>query len=307
MKTAFIFPGQGSQYVGMGADLPPDNPQVNSLLAASRSILGYDITEYMFMGPEDALRKTENTQPALFVHEAMLFSLISGTAKIEASAGHSLGEISALFAGGVLTFEDALRLVKYRAELMAEAGNEAPGAMAAIVGLEDDKVNQLCSENTSSNAVIVAANYNAPGQVVISGNADALRRSLDIFKNAGARMVRELNVSGAFHSPLMEPARARFAEFVDTINFNDANIDVYVNVDGLPYRAGSALREQLKRQLVSPVMWTSLIRNMHTAGIVNYVEVGPGKILQGLVKRILPGAVVSSVDKYADVSFLSLG
>ncbi|MCU0331478.1 MAG: ACP S-malonyltransferase [Candidatus Kapabacteria bacterium] len=300
---ALVFSGQGSQYVGMSADLAQQFPQAAARLQEANDILGYDCSKIMASGPDDVLKQTRYTQPALFIHEAILLDLTGLSAEATAVAGHSLGEYSALYAAGVLGFADALRLVNVRATQMYDVGNAVPGTMAAIVGLDDDKVLQLCALfDGKGGERIVAANFNAPGQVVISGSADYVRALLPEFKNAGAKLVKELTVSGAFHSPLLEGALPPLQDALMATTFENARCDVYVNVTAQAIRSGHALREALAQQLVAPVLWTQSINTMYNAGIKQYVEIGPGKVLQGLIKRIAPEASVSGIDTAADVA-----
>ncbi len=302
MSRAFLFSGQGSQYVGMGADLVAAYPEAAEIFSKADAILGYSITDLCQQGPVEKLKETRYTQPALFVHEAAILAVLASRLEINAVAGHSLGEISALYCASVLSFEDALRLVARRAELMFQAGLEHAGTMAAIIGLNDDIVEKLCGE--INDGVVVAANYNAPGQVVISGDAQAVRDSLSRFKEAGARMVTELQVSGAFHSPLLASAQKSLAEAINATTFNEAKLDVYCNVDAKSYRDPASLQNNLIQQLVNPVRWTQSLMAMSAAGITEFVEIGPGKVLQGLVKRCVQGASISGFDTVADIQKL---
>ncbi|MBL7999863.1 MAG: ACP S-malonyltransferase [Candidatus Kapabacteria bacterium] len=300
MKRTLIFSGQGSQYVGMGKDLCETYTQARDTFAAADDILGYSISSICFDGPADTLKETRYTQPALFVHELAIINTLESNVPFDAVAGHSLGEYSALVAAGVLSFTDALRLVKLRGELMFKAGESQPGTMAAIIGLDDAVVEEICS--SLRDGVIVAANFNSPGQVVISGDAVYLRAHLDAFKQAGARMVTELPVSGAFHSPLMKPAQEQLAEAIHATQFYDAVCDVYCNVTGAPERSAAMLRENLIAQLVSPVRWTQTLTSMHANGIDTYMEIGPKNVLQGLVKRTLTGVNISGIDTAAQLA-----
>ncbi len=300
-SRALMFSGQGSQYVGMGQDLCSDGA-VRQLFQSADDILGYSLSEICWNGPVEKLRETRYTQPALFVHEAALLTNLLQRLAPSAVAGHSLGEYSALYAAGVLSFEDALKLVALRGELMFHAGLEQPGTMAAIVGLEDAKVEELCA--SIQGGIVVPANYNSPGQVVISGDQVVLRDSLAVFKEAGARMVTELQVSGAFHSPLMKPAQEKLAETIHRTAFVDAKVDVYCNADASLHRNAAELKEQLIAQLVQPVRWTQTLLAMKNAGIDEFVEIGPGKVLQGLVKRSLTEVRISGFDKLSDLESL---
>ncbi|MDZ4746607.1 MAG: ACP S-malonyltransferase [bacterium] len=306
MTKALLFSGQGSQYVGMGRDVCEQLPAVEELFERADMQLGYSITGIMFDGPEDTLKETRNTQPALFVHEAALLEATGLHKNADALAGHSLGEYTALYAAGVLSFADALALVRLRGTLMYDEGLRIPGTMAAVVGLTDEQVVELCSTlNEGGEKIIVPANFNSPGQIVISGSAEYLRASLPQFKAAGAKIVKELAVSGAFHSPLLQGASVALSEALDNTPFNNARCDVYVNVSGEPMRDGSALREAAKKQLTSPVQWTQTLLAMKADGLTEFIEVGPGSVLQGLVKRTLTDVVMQGVDKIADVQRLN--
>jgi len=302
---ALLFSGQGSQYVGMAKDLYESVPSIRTLIDHANDVLGFRLSDIMFDGPEESLKETRYTQPALFVHEAALVDHLRVVLHAYAVAGHSLGEYSALYAAGVLTFDDALQLVQLRAQLMFDAGIKIPGTMAAIVGMDDDAVRALCNAlNGVDGNVIVAANFNSPGQVVISGSAEYLRACMPRFKEAGAKIVKELLVSGAFHSPLLAEAQAPLAERMRATTFNDASVDVYCNVSGAAERSGSALRDAAISQLTSPVQWTQTLLSMQAAGITHYTEIGPGKVLQGLVKRSVSATIIDGIDAIADVQAL---
>ncbi|HRE57798.1 MAG TPA: ACP S-malonyltransferase [Candidatus Kapabacteria bacterium] len=287
-----VFSGQGSQYVGMAKGLTEQFSAASKLFAQADAILGYSLSSICFDGPMDILKQTRYTQPALFVHEMALLAAAENRLQFDATAGHSLGEYSAICAAGGLTFEHALRLVALRGELMYAAGESMPGTMAAIVGLDDDTVRRLCAEISDDKAVVVPANFNSPGQIVISGSADMVRQSLDTFKQAGAKMAKELPVSGAFHSPLMKPAQERLAEAIIATPFSDTAIDVYTNVTALPTRTASELRQLLIEQVCAPVLWTQSLINMAADGITTFIEIGPGKVLQGLVKRTVEAEIL---------------
>ncbi len=260
--------------------------------------LGFDISKTCFEGPEDRLRQTEITQPAIFLHSAIVFSQMDGK-RFDAAAGHSLGEYSALFAAGSLDFEHTLMLVGLRGRLMQNAGNVRPGTMAALVGLENEKVEEICKE-ASADGTVQPANYNSPGQIVISGDTVAVHKAMELAKSRGARIAKELVVSGAFHSPLMEAAREELMEAIDAAPFHDAAVPVYVNVSGEPVKTAREIKESLIRQLTNAVRWQQSVVNMFDSGVTRFVEIGPGKVLQGLIKRTVPDAEVSGIDKVTE-------
>jgi [acyl-carrier-protein] S-malonyltransferase len=302
MATALVFSGQGSQYVGMMRDLNEQFPQAAEMLAIADGIMGVSLRTICFDGPSETLKETRYTQPALFVHEAVLATLLREKLPFHATAGHSLGEYSALFAAGVVDFETGLRLVKLRGALMFRAGETLPGTMAAVVGMDDDAVRELCGSLTDGDNIIVAANFNSPGQVVISGSAEYLRSKMPDFKAAGAKLVKELPVSGAFHSPLMQSAQNELENAIFAATMHDARVDVYANALAKPLRKAHDIRNALVQQLTAPVLWTQSIQAMQTAGIDTFTELGPGNVLQGLVKRTVTGAVtISGFDTAAQV------
>lgn len=299
--NALLFAGQGSQYVGMVKGLSDEFPQAQSRMKQADEILGFSLSTICYDGPVETLKETRYTQPALFVHEAIIVDILRDKLEFSAVAGHSLGEYSALYAAGVIGFEDALKLVALRGELMFRAGEQLPGTMLAVIGLADEIINDICQRLNGDGGIIVAANYNSPGQVVVSGSADFLRQHITTFKEAGARMVTELPVSGAFHSPLLESAKERLAEAIHATRFNNSRVDVYCNISAKPEKNADQLRNSLIEQLVSPVRWTETMVNMHSVGISNFIEIGPGKVLQGLVKRTLTGASFSGFDTASDI------
>ena len=299
-STAFVFPGQGSQYVGMGKDLYEQNAGARTLFDQADSILGFSLTKICFEGPDDELRQTKNTQPAIFLHSMVAAGLVQ-SGKASMAAGHSLGEYSALVYAGALTFEDALRLVRLRGELMQQAGIEKPGTMAAVVGLDPAAVGEVCCTAWDT-GVVQAANFNSPGQIVISGSVEGVRKAMELAKARGAKLVKELPVSGAFHSPLMESAKEGLHTALEKILIRDAAIPVYANVTAKPVQKSEEIRRLLNDQLTSPVRWEETIRNMAADGADKFVEIGPGKVLQGLVKRIVPTASTAGIDKFVDLS-----
>ncbi len=297
---AFLFPGQGSQYVGMAKDLYEQHPEARKLFEQADAIVGFPLSAICFNGPEEELRQTKNTQLAIFLHSVVVARVHRGE-HASMAAGHSLGEYSALVYAGALTFEDGLRLVRLRGELMQRAGVERPGTMAAVVGLEPSVIDETC--RTASEAGIVqAANFNSPGQIVVSGSLAGVRRAMELAKERGAKLVKELPVSGAFHSPLMESAKSGLREALEKTAIRDASIPVYANVSAQPARKAEEIRRLLNEQLTSPVRWEETIKNMVADGASTFVEIGPGKVLQGLVKRIQSDVQTRGVEKFADIS-----
>jgi [acyl-carrier-protein] S-malonyltransferase len=306
--TALIFPGQGSQYVGMGKDLCEAHPRVREIFRRADDVLGFPLSRICFEGPADELTRTKNTQPAIFLHSVALSAVLgdAATGPVAAVAGHSLGEYSALVHAGALGFEEGLRLVRLRGELMQRAGEERPGTMAAVVGQERAEIEEVCRE-ASSAGIVQCANFNSPGQIVISGSVAGVRKAMEIAKAKGARLVKELTVSGAFHSPLMESARAGLENALEKAEIRDASIPVYANVTAGPEQMAGKIRTLLGAQLTSPVLWESTVTNMIGAGVRRFVEIGPGKVLQGLVKRTDPSVEVLGIDTAADLQKVAGG
>lgn len=285
MKKAYVFPGQGAQFVGMGKDLYESNIRAKELFDEANDILGYCITDIMFNGTDEDLQQTKVTQPAVFLHSVVSALCMDGF-NPDMVAGHSLGEFSALVAAGALSFEDGLRLVFARAMAMQKACEAAPSTMAAIINLPDDLIEQICSNISHDGYVVVPANYNSPGQVVISGNVEAVKEACAKLKEAGAKRALPLAVGGAFHSPLMEPARIELAKAIEAAPIATPVCPVYQNVDALPHTNPSEIKLNLLSQLTSPVRWTQSVINMLNDGMMEFVECGPGQVLTGLIGRI---------------------
>lgn len=283
MSTGLLFPGQAAQFVGMGAMISQQDPRAKDLLASADKLLGYPLSEIMFNGPVERLTETQYTQPAVYIHSMLIYYRDQDIVKASGVAGHSLGEISACVAAGVLSFEDGLRLVNKRAQAMQEACDMNPGTMAAVLGMEDEAVEAICNQIEG----VVPANYNCPGQLVISGTREGIAAAVEACKEAGARRAMEIAVGGAFHSPLMEPAMDAFKEAIDQIELKEAQIPVIQNVDAQPHTNAAEIRDNLIKQVISPVRWTTTIQQMMASGINEYVEVGgKGRILQGMLRKI---------------------
>jgi len=287
---AFVFPGQGAQFVGMGKDLYEQSPLAKEYFEKANEILGFRITDLMFNGTPEDLRQTKVTQPAVFLHSVISAIVLGDKFNPEMVAGHSLGEFSALVAAKALTFEDGLILVSKRAQAMQKACELEPSTMAAILGLDDEIVEEVC--DSIKDTVVVPANYNCPGQIVISGSIDGIDKACEILKEKGAKRALKLSVGGAFHSPLMQPASEELEIAINSTNFSTPICPVYQNVNAYPQTDPSAIKENLIAQLTEPVRWTQTIKNMITDGADEFIELGPGDVLKGLIKKVNPNVTV---------------
>lgn len=282
--NAYLFPGQGSQFKGMGKDLYDNNPAVKTYFDQANEILGYEITAVMFEGTDEALKQTKITQPAIFIHSVAKAFSLGDSFQPSMVAGHSLGEFSALVASRSLSFADGLRLVQQRALAMQDACEQQPSTMAAVLGLDDERVEEICKQ---VDGIVVPANYNCPGQLVISGTVDAVNRACELLKAAGAKRAMILNVGGAFHSPLMESARKNLENAITAVEFRTPVCPIYQNVNALPQVDTESIKQNLISQLTAPVRWTQTIQNMASDGATQFIECGPGNVLQGLAKKIV--------------------
>lgn len=286
---AFVFPGQGAQFTGMGKDLYESNAKAKELFDKANEILGFDITKIMFEGSAEELKQTKVTQPAVFLHSVISAMCLGDEFDAEMTAGHSLGEFSALVAAGALSFEDGLKLVSKRAMAMQKACEAAPSTMAAIIGLSDDVIEKVCAEVSSEGNIVVPANYNCPGQLVISGNIDAVNAACEKLKEAGAKRALVLPVGGAFHSPLMQPAKDELQAAIEATEFSNSRIPIYQNVDAKAHTDAAEIKQNLIAQLTAPVKWTYEVKQMMADGATDFVECGPGKTLQGMILKIAKG------------------
>jgi [acyl-carrier-protein] S-malonyltransferase len=293
MKKAYVFPGQGSQFKGMGKELYESSAAAKELFEKGNSILGFRITDIMFNGTDEELKQTKVTQPSIFLHSVVLASMLGDQFTPDMVAGHSLGEFSALTAAKAISFEDGLTLVYKRAMAMQKACEATPSTMAAVLALDDAKVEEICA--SIKDEIVVPANYNCPGQLVISGSVPGVTKACELLKAAGAKRALLLPVGGAFHSPLMEPARVELSQAIEATKFSKPVCPVYQNVNALPETEPEAIKKNLIAQLTAPVRWTQTIQKMSADGATNFYETGPGKVLQGLVKKINPAAEALSV------------
>ncbi len=299
-KRAFLFPGQGSQYVGMASDLFDKSVEAKEMIKTAEEATGVQLSHIMFNGPEDALKQTDVTQPAIFVHSVVLANIIR-TMEPDMVAGHSLGEYSALVAAKAIQYYDAVKLVRFRGQAMLQAGIDNPGTMAAVVGLPAETLEEICKK-ASSEGIVQCANFNSPGQIVISGSVSGVHAAMELCKLSGAKLVKELVVSGAFHSRLMQSAKNKLESKLKETHIYDAKIPVYANYSAKPVMKVDEIQNALFMQVTSPVRWEETIVNMINDGADEFIEIGPGKVLQGLVKRINRDVKISGIEKFEDVA-----
>ena len=292
---AFVFPGQGAQFVGMGKDLYENNAEAREMFEKANEILGFRITDLMFEGTPEDLKQTKVTQPAVFLHSVILAKTLGAEFQPDMVAGHSLGEFSALVAAGAMSFEDGLKLVSQRAQAMQTACEVAPSTMAAIIGLPDEKIEEVCAEINKEGYVVVPANYNNPGQLVISGNVEAVQAACEKLKEAGAKRALVLPVGGAFHSPLMQPAKDELQAAIEATEFSTPKCPVYQNVDAKAHTCPSEIKANLIAQLTAPVKWTYEVQNMIADGATEFTECGPGKALQGMISKISRDVTIAGI------------
>lgn len=302
-KKVFMFPGQGAQYVGMAKDLFDNSESARDMILKAEEAAGAPLSDIMFNGPEDALKQTDITQPAIFLHSVVLRELMS-IGDPHMAAGHSLGEYSALVAAGAVKFEDAVKLVRFRGSGMLQAGIDNPGTMAAVIGLSSELTEEACNE-ASAEGIVQCANFNSPGQIVISGSVTGVAKAMELCKTKGAKIVKELVVSGAFHSPLMQSAKDALKAKLDETPFSDAKFPVYANVSAKPVQTADEIKKLLFEQVTAPVRWEDTIINMIADGADEFIEIGPGKVLQGLVKRINRDVKITGVEKFEDLEKIS--